>query len=63
MCSPGHGWGHVVVVGAHVERFLGVRGFCMLHQVGISLYFMMKMHGQTTFKVLGLFGPHHCSLY
>jgi len=22
----------------------------LLHQVGISLYFMMKMHGQTTLK-------------
>jgi len=23
----------------------------LLHQVGISLYFMIKMHGQTTLKV------------
>jgi len=23
-----------------------------LYQVGISLYFMMKMHGQTTLKVV-----------
>jgi hypothetical protein len=26
----------------------------LLHQVGISLYFMMKMHGQTTLRILTL---------
>jgi len=33
-----------------VGRVSGLEG-AVLHQVGISLYFMMKMHGQTTLKL------------
>ena len=38
LCSPGFGWGHVVVVGARGERLLGVRGcvcvvFMILHEL------------------------------
>ena len=33
----------------HVER---INKITLLHQVGISSYFMRKMHGQTTLKLI-----------
>jgi len=44
----------------HVE-LRKLEQIAFLHQVGISLYFMMKMHGQTTLKLQSVFvsdGPH-----
>ena len=35
----------------HVE-LKKLQQITLLHQVGISLYFMMKMHGQTTLKYI-----------